>query len=77
MFGTNSAHASGDLRARKRRCAVCGTKRMINREDGRVTCRHGHEQAGVFEESAELIVSGSTRRHVARRRRENKRRMAQ
>ncbi|KAJ1667132.1 hypothetical protein IW140_001614 [Coemansia sp. RSA 1813] len=77
MFSPYSTNASGDMRAKKRRCPVCGTKRMTARDDGRVTCKYGHEQAGIFEESAELLVAGSTRRRVVRTKRESKKKKAQ
>ncbi|KAJ2387385.1 hypothetical protein GGI23_006291, partial [Coemansia sp. RSA 2559] len=77
MFSPYSTNASGDMRAKKRRCPVCGSKRMTAREDGRVTCKYGHEQAGIFEESAELLVAGSTRRRMVKTKRESKRKKSQ
>ncbi|KAJ2006030.1 hypothetical protein H4R26_001610 [Coemansia thaxteri] len=35
---------------------------MSFREDGRVMCTNGHEQAGIVEEDAQAIVAGTTRR---------------
>ncbi|KAJ2557754.1 hypothetical protein EV175_001156 [Coemansia sp. RSA 1933] len=77
MFSPYGSTSSGAIRAKKRRCPVCGSKRMAARDDGRVTCRYGHEQAGIFEESTELLVSGSIRRHTAKPRRESKRKRLQ
>ncbi|KAJ2439748.1 hypothetical protein GGF42_007852 [Coemansia sp. RSA 2424] len=37
---------------------------MSSREDGRVMCKNGHEQAGIVDEQTEHIVEGSTRRRV-------------
>ncbi|KAJ2350692.1 hypothetical protein GGF43_004249 [Coemansia sp. RSA 2618] len=70
MFGLSGPSSS--MLAGKRRCAVCGTKRMSYRHDGRLMCRYGHEQAGVIEEEAEGIIEGSTRRHMKRTKRESK-----
>ncbi|KAJ2782254.1 hypothetical protein H4R18_002398 [Coemansia javaensis] len=68
---------SGGMQGSRPRCAVCGTKRMARRDDGRLMCKRGHEQAGVVEEEAEGIVEGSTRRHVKTARRESKRQQRQ
>ncbi|KAJ2304469.1 hypothetical protein IWW54_005391, partial [Coemansia sp. RSA 2705] len=46
---------------------------MSYRNDGRLMCKYGHEQAGVFEEDAEGIMEGSTRRHIRRFRQDSKR----
>ncbi|KAJ1959948.1 hypothetical protein GGI12_004070 [Dipsacomyces acuminosporus] len=49
---------------------------MAMREDGRVMCRNGHEQAGIVEEASEGIVEGATRRYTKRIRRETKQQRA-
>ncbi|KAJ2805811.1 hypothetical protein H4R20_001944 [Coemansia guatemalensis] len=64
--------AESQLRVGKRRCPVCGTKKMSRRDDGRMMCKYGHEQAGVFEEDNEGITEGSTRRYTKRLNRETK-----
>ncbi|PIA19651.1 hypothetical protein COEREDRAFT_95166 [Coemansia reversa NRRL 1564] len=45
---------------------------MSHRDDGRLMCKYGHEQAGVFEENNEGITDGLTRRHTKRLKRESK-----
>ncbi|KAJ2078343.1 hypothetical protein H4R24_004537 [Coemansia sp. RSA 988] len=64
--------AKSQMRAGKRRCPVCGTKKMSHRDDGRLMCKYGHEQAGVFEEDNERIMEGSTRRYTKKLKRETK-----
>ncbi|KAJ2743849.1 hypothetical protein GGI20_003426 [Coemansia sp. BCRC 34301] len=64
MFSAHASGTAGPVRAAKRNCPVCGTRRMGSREDGRVMCKNGHEQAGVVEEETENIIEGSTRRRV-------------
>ncbi|KAJ2159895.1 hypothetical protein GGF46_002677 [Coemansia sp. RSA 552] len=50
---------------------------MSYRDDGRLMCKHGHEQADFREEEAEGIIEGSTRRHTKRIKRMGKREVAQ
>ncbi|KAJ1859246.1 hypothetical protein GGH12_002410 [Coemansia sp. RSA 1822] len=69
MFSLGS---SGSMLAGKRRCPICGTKRMSYRHDGRLMCKYGHEQAGVMEVESEGIIEGSTRRHTKRVKRDSK-----
>lgn len=61
----------------KRRCPVCGTKKMSTREDGRVMCKYGHEQAGVVEETMDDMVEGTTRRRTKKNKRISKNEAAQ
>ncbi|KAJ2758504.1 hypothetical protein IWQ57_006814, partial [Coemansia nantahalensis] len=63
---------AGSSQPQRRRCAICGTKRMSHRSDGRLMCKRGHEQADFIEEEAEGIMEGSTRRHTKSQRRETK-----
>ncbi|KAI9475016.1 hypothetical protein BX667DRAFT_497935 [Coemansia mojavensis] len=57
----------------KRRCTVCGTRKFAYRDDGRLMCKHGHEQMDFIEEEAEGIIEGSTRRHIKSNKRISKR----
>ncbi|KAJ2472878.1 hypothetical protein IWW56_006070, partial [Coemansia sp. RSA 2131] len=70
MFSLSGS--SGSMLAGKRRCPICGTKRMSYRHDGRLMCKYGHEQAGVMEVESEGIIEGSTRRHTKRVKRDSK-----
>ncbi|KAJ1810928.1 hypothetical protein LPJ77_000467 [Coemansia sp. RSA 2523] len=70
MFSLSGS--SGSMLAGKRRCPICGTKRMSYRHDGRLMCKHGHEQAGVMEVESEGVIEGSTRRHTKRVKRDSK-----
>ncbi|KAJ2789242.1 hypothetical protein GGI18_002519 [Coemansia linderi] len=63
MFPVRSQGA-GTLRAERRSCPVCGTRKIATREDGLSMCKNGHEQAGVVYEDVENIADGSTRRHT-------------
>ncbi|KAI9505210.1 hypothetical protein BX070DRAFT_233359 [Coemansia spiralis] len=72
----NPYSASGMIRAEKRRCPICDTRKMSYREDGRVMCKYGHEQAGIIEESTEAVVDGVTRRHILKTKRMSKKQLA-
>ncbi|KAJ2456184.1 hypothetical protein EV183_000110 [Coemansia sp. RSA 2336] len=61
------------IQKNKRRCTVCGTRKFAYRDDGRLMCKHGHEQMDFIEEEAEGIIEGSTRRHVKSNKRVSKR----
>ncbi|KAJ2712476.1 hypothetical protein H4R19_002733 [Coemansia spiralis] len=72
MSGFSVAGGSNSQAQQRQRCAICGTKRMSHRSDGRLMCKRGHEQAGFIEEEAEGIMEGSTRRRTKSQRRETK-----
>ncbi|KAJ2845720.1 hypothetical protein IWW36_004666 [Coemansia brasiliensis] len=63
----------GSIQKNKRRCTVCGTRKFAYRDDGRLMCKHGHEQMDFVEEEAEGIIEGSTRRHIKGNKRVSKR----
>ncbi|KAJ1897330.1 hypothetical protein LPJ66_003434 [Kickxella alabastrina] len=62
LFGSGGTTYSGPIMAGKQRCPQCGTSKLRARRDGRVMCRNGHQQEGMFEEVTEAMIDGITRR---------------